>query len=149
MSVRRDGMTDEDRFRLLVVDDETRLREALMRALKGRGYEVTGAASFGDALRALRSTAFDLLLVDVNLPDATGWDILRLIRAGDHAVPVIVLSAMPPQTRLVRELRPDGVLHKPFPMDALFRLVERALIGESSATPGPETIGTDQVDLER
>lgn len=137
------------RPRLLVVDDETRLRETFMRALAGRGYDVTGAVSFSDAMRALRAEPFDLLLVDINLPDATGWDILRIIRAGDRSVPVIVLSAVPPQTTLVRELRPDGVLHKPFPIDALFRLVERTLNGEGQADrpasdPGDGYGGQDQ-----
>ena len=116
-----------DAARLLVVDDEERLRETFIRALAGRGYAVTGAASFGSALRELSSGTFDLLLVDINLPDGTGWDILRIIRAKGSAVPVIVLSAIPPQSTLVRELQPDGVLYKPFPMDALFRLIERAL----------------------
>lgn len=124
----RDGVVERPGgVRLLVVDDEARLRETFIRALTGRGYVVTGAESFGSAMRELYAGTFDLLLVDINLPDGTGWDILRIIRAKGSSVAVIVLSAIPPQATLVRELQPNGVLYKPFPMDALFRLVERTL----------------------
>ena len=125
--------------RLLVVDDEERLRQTFARALTGRGYAVTKAASHADAMRVLGSGTFDLLMLDINLPDATGWDVLRDLRATGRSLPTIVFSAVPPRTTLIREFRPDGVLHKPFPMDALFRLVERALAPghRSDSLPNP------------
>ncbi len=129
-----DGMAEQaGRARLLVVDDEERLRQTFARALTGHGYAVTQAASHADAMRILGSESFDLLLLDINLPDATGWDVLRDLRASGRSLPTVVFSAVPPKTSLVREFGPVGVLHKPFPMDALFRLVERTL-----GTPSPE-----------
>ena len=127
--------------RLLVVDDEERLRQTFARALTGRGYAVTEAASHADAMRVLGGGAFDLLLLDINLPDATGWDVLRDLRSAGRSLPTIVFSAVPPRTTLIREFRPDGVLHKPFPIDALFRLVERVLAAGPRPDPLPDPTG--------
>lgn len=121
--------------RLLVVDDEERLRQTFARALTGRGYAVTQAASHADAMRILGAESFDLLLLDINLPDATGWDVLRDLRAAGRSLPTVVFSAVPPKTALVREFGPVGVLHKPFPMEALFRLVERTVGTRSPGHP--------------
>lgn len=123
--------------RLLVVDDEERLRQTFVRALTGRGYAVTGAASHAEATRALGEEAFDLLVLDINLPDATGWDVLRDLEATGRGLPTIVVSAVPPRASLIREFRPAGVLHKPFPIDALFRLIERTLNREDQGDPEP------------
>lgn len=127
--------------RLLVVDDEERLRQTFARALTGRGYIVTEAASHADAMRVLGGGTFDLLLLDINLPDATGWDVLRDLRTAGRSLPTIVFSAVPPRTTLIREFRPDGVLHKPFPMDALFRLVERTLTAGARTDSLPDPPG--------
>ena len=76
---------------------------------------------------ALRTGApFDVLLLDVNLPDQTGWDVLRALE-GAHVPPVIVLTALRPTQHRLDEFRPAAVLLKPFPMDALVRLVGRVL----------------------
>ena len=124
--------------RLLVVDDEERLRQTFARALTGRGYDVTQAASHADAMRILSAESFDLLLLDINLPDATGWDVLRDLRAAGRSLPSIVFSAVPPKTARVREFGPVGVLHKPFPMDALFQLVERTVGARAHGDPVPD-----------
>lgn len=121
--------------RLLIVDDEERLRQAFARALTGRGYAVTQAASHADAMRILDAESFDVLLLDINLPDATGWDVLRDLRSAGRSLPTVVFSAVPPKTSLVREFGPIGVLHKPFPMDALFQLVERTVGAHSPDDP--------------
>jgi len=60
------------------------------------------------------------------LPDATGWDVLRRLQAAGRTMPAVIFSAIPPNAARVREFKPLGVLHKPFPLDALLRLVERA-----------------------
>jgi DNA-binding response OmpR family regulator len=51
---------------------------------------------------------------------------LRQLRTAGHELPVVVLSAVPPNPTRVREFKPFGVLHKPFPMDALLRLIRSA-----------------------
>lgn len=121
---------------ILLVDDETRLRQAIARSLTARGHRVDEARSCREALSAVSRQRYDLLLLDVNLPDATGWDVLRDLRASGASIPAVVLSAVPPSASRIREFRPLGVLHKPFPIDALLRLVRQA---EENATPAPNT----------
>ncbi len=119
-------MGTERTMSILVIDDEPRLRQAIARSLSGRGYLVDQAASCREAVEAATAKHYDLLLVDVNLPDATGWDVLRELSAAGVSIPAVVVSAVPPSATRVREFQPFGVLHKPFPMDALLRLVGMA-----------------------
>lgn len=77
------------------------------------------------AVAALAGTPVDLILLDINLPDGTGWDVLRWLAERDLAVPSIVISAVPPSGRRVKEFRPLAVLTKPFPIEAIHRLVEQ------------------------
>jgi DNA-binding response OmpR family regulator len=108
---------------ILLAEDEPRLRQTLARSLRGRDFEVTEAPTAAETIAAALARQFDLLLLDVNLPDATGWDVLRELRAAQRELPVVILSAVPPNPARVREFQPLGVLHKPFPIDALLRLI--------------------------
>jgi len=111
---------------ILLVDDEVRLRQTLARSLTARGHQVDEVATCQGAVAACRGRHYDLMLLDVNLPDATGWDVLRELAAAGRQVPTVMISAVPPSSRRVREFRPVAVLHKPFPMEALLRLVRSA-----------------------
>ena len=125
---------------ILLVKDEPRLRSTLVRSLQGRDFQVTEATTAAEAIAAASGGSFDLMLLDVNLPDATGWDVLRELRSAGRELPVVVLSAVPPNPTRMREFQPFGVLHKPFPIDALLRLI-RAACSESepdnSVSPAP------------
>lgn len=120
---------------ILLVEDELRLRRTLVRSLEGRGYHVVEAATAGAAVASALASDFAVMLLDVNLPDATGWDVLRQLRAAGCEAPVVVLSAVPPNPTRVREFRPLGVLYKPFPIDALLRLIRMAC-----GTPAPQEV---------
>jgi DNA-binding response OmpR family regulator len=111
---------------ILLVDDELRLRQALARSLTAHGHRVDQAGTCLEAIAAAERTTYDLLCLDINLPDATGWDVLRKLRANGRSMPAVVFSAIPPSASRVREFRPFGVLHKPFPIDALLGLVRQA-----------------------
>ena len=110
---------------ILLVDDEDRLRRTIARSLSARGYGVVEAGSCRQAVEAASTDQFDLMLLDINLPDATGWDVLRVLGERGHSLPTIVFSAVPPSAVRVREFRPFGVLKKPFPIDALLQVVRR------------------------
>ena len=73
---------------------------------------------------ALRSD-YDVLVLDINLPDAVGWNVLAALDAAARRPRTIVLSAVSPSAARVREFSPVSVLEKPFPIDALLRLIER------------------------
>ncbi len=62
---------------ILLVEDEPRLRQTLARSLAGRDFQVVEATTAAEAIAAATAGRFDLMLLDINLPDATGWDVLR------------------------------------------------------------------------
>jgi len=121
----------------LIVEDENPLRRILTLNLARRGDNVVEADTAEAALDALRAAAaaqqpFDLLLLDINLPDQSGWDVLRHLREDATLTTgpppaVIVMTAVRPHDRRIAEFHPNAVLLKPFPIDALLRLSERVL----------------------
>jgi DNA-binding response OmpR family regulator len=113
-------------MRILLVDDEPRLRQAIARSLTARGYHVTEAENAAMALSLADPGNVDLLVLDINLPDATGWDVLRTLKERGTSLRTVVFSAVPPTRSRIAEFAPFGVLHKPFPISALLSLVERA-----------------------
>jgi len=114
----------EPRYRrVLLVEDEAPLRMVIARNLVGRGVEVREAATVGEALAALRAEAPDLILLDINLPDRTGWDVLRDLKQRGVDIPTIVVSAVRVSQTRLDEFHPTAYLPKPFPIDALLRLV--------------------------
>jgi len=121
--------------RILVVEDEAGLRGIIARNLTARGYTVREAATVGEALAALNAELPDLLLLDINLPDRTGWDILRELAARGQQVPTVILSAVRVSPARLAEFRPLAYLPKPFPVEALLRLLNN---GESAAGAVPQ-----------
>lgn len=119
-------------MRILLVDDEQRLRSAIARSLSARGHTVSEAGDAKSALALAESQPVDLLILDINLPDATGWDVLRALKERKATVRTVVFSAAPPSRTRIAEFAPFGVLHKPFPIGALLSLVERAQVTEDS-----------------
>lgn len=123
--------------RILLVEDDEVLRELILRNLEIRGHEVCVAEDACAAIAHLRTTVFDLILLDICLPDQTGWDVLRVaqkegiispLKGNGHTgqLPVAVLSAVRIGPRRLQEFRPLAYLPKPFPMDALLRLAAEA-----------------------
>ncbi|HEU0114141.1 MAG TPA: response regulator [Thermomicrobiales bacterium] len=120
---------------ILLVEDEPHLRRALARSLASRGYAVDEAASRGEAVRAALARPPTLMLLDINLPDASGWDVLRDLAEQGRTTPTVIMSAAPPNPNRVREFAPFGVLTKPFPLDALLRFIRQLEPGAVAPTP--------------
>jgi two-component system OmpR family response regulator len=114
---------------LLVVDDEPFLREAVAASLRFLGFEVTTAENGAGALRLARSQPFDLLVLDVVLPDVDGFEIVRRIRRDGSQVPVIFLTAKDTQDDKVTGLAigGDDYMTKPFGLDELAARVRTVL----------------------
>ncbi len=109
--------------RVLVVEDEAPLRMIIRRNLEHRGVAVSEARTATEALAALESGDLpDLLLLDINLPDRTGWDVLRELHAGGRTPRTIVVSAVRISPEKLREFAVDAYLPKPFPIEALVRI---------------------------
>lgn len=119
--------------RILLVEDDDVLRSVIERNLSARGHEVTVAIDAQSALARLRAQSFDLMFLDINLPDQTGWDILRAAQAEGRfhtlikgKLPVVVLSAVRVGPQRLTEFHPLAYLPKPFPMEAILRLAVEA-----------------------
>jgi two-component system KDP operon response regulator KdpE len=115
--------------RVLVVEDEDRLRRALAINLKAHGYTVEAVADGTSALRAAATPPPpDLVIVDLGLPDMDGMDVVAGIR-GWSAVPIIILSARDSQWDKIDGLDTgaDDYLTKPFGMDELLARIRAGL----------------------
>ena len=114
-------MATQVKSRVLVVEDDEQLRRIITTNLVARGHDVRQASDASAALDALAEEQPDLLILDVNLPDRTGWDVLRDADLPDE-VRVLMLTAVPVSPRRLAEFRPVAYLPKPFPLEALLRL---------------------------
>lgn len=110
--------------RILIVEDEPTFRAIVVRNLRARGYEVREAATAKEAMAALSGKLPDILLLDLNLPDRSGWDVLRQLRAEKRSVPTVIVSAVRVSQERLDEFAPVAYLPKPFPLEALLRVVE-------------------------
>jgi two-component system, OmpR family, response regulator len=115
--------------RLLVVDDEATILELLSGSLRLAGFDVVTAASGAGAVRAAVSSQPDLVLLDVMMPDADGFEALRRIRSGGCEVPVIFLTARDEVADRVRgfALGGDDYLTKPFSLEELLGRIRAVL----------------------
>lgn len=123
-------------MKILLVEDEAALSDVIARNLRARGHDVRQAPTVEAAVLSLAEVWPDALILDVNLPDMTGWDILRRLSPADRArVGVVVISAAPLSQKRIEEFQPLRSLQKPFPMDALLRLLDDITPGRARA-PG-------------
>lgn len=126
--------------RIALVEDEEHLQKALAKILEQSNYTVLTADTAEEGVRVVLTEHPDVLLLDVNLPDDSGWSVLRQLALKGvtcRTLPTIVISAGQPSQRRIEEFRPMAFLPKPFPMDALKRLITEALTGETTpATSG-------------
>ena len=112
--------------RILVIEDERNSREGLRQWLTAKGYRVGTARDGWEALRAIKAQAWDLAIVDLDLPPVmdlalTGWDLVRILRAYDQRVAVLVVSAAEESAVRAKltELRVNGFLGKPIRLGQL------------------------------
>jgi DNA-binding response OmpR family regulator len=110
---------------VLVVEDERTLRDIVRLNLQARRYRVRAVETVEEALAAIAAQPPAVLLLDINLPDRSGWDVLRELRARGQHVPTIVVSAVRCSPARLDEFRPEAYLPKPFPLAALLDAVER------------------------
>ena len=123
-------------MKILVVEDEKGLREALIRTLSGEGYLADGAADGEEGYSMICSGLYDLVLLDIMLPVYDGLEVLRRIRKQKMDVPVIMLTARSTLEDKVggMDLGADDYLTKPFAMPELLariRMVSRRKAGNS------------------
>ena len=120
------GLRDES---ILVVEDEEPIRELVATALRFTGFEVETAGSGGAALAEARNASYDLMVLDVNLPDLDGFAVCRKLRGDGNQVPVVFLTARddPADLRAGFTGGGDDYVTKPFSLEELVLRIEAVL----------------------
>lgn len=140
---------------LLVVDDDARLRSLLQRFLTEQGFRVSTAGDANEARAALKSLAFDLIVLDVMMPGETGLELVDSLRRNRDEVPVLMLTARgDPDDRVAGfEAGADDYLAKPFdPRELAHRIrtiLRRAAVPVAAPTGGPVQLGQRWFDPDR
>ncbi|MGH9719003.1 MAG: response regulator [Bryobacteraceae bacterium] len=134
-------------MRILVVEDEKRIADFLCRGLQGAGYAVDAAPSGTNALDCVHSTDYDLVILDLMLPDMDGLTVLEKIRNRKTSPPVLILSARGAVDDRVKGLEQgaDDYLTKPFAFVELLARV-RALLRRGQ--PAPEKLQVDDLTVD-
>lgn len=123
-------------MRILIIEDETQLREQLRERLVGEAYMVDTAADGEDGLYQASEFPYDLAIVDLGLPGLPGLDVIRRLREGGSRLPILVLTARSKWEEKVAGLEAgaDDYLVKPFHMEELLARV-RALLRRAAGAP--------------
>ena len=113
---------------VLIVDDEDLLARALRRVLEANGYRVRTVTNGNAAFEAIRQEPFDVILSDIQMPGMTGIDLLRIVRAYDLDVPVLLMTGAPTIETAMEAVSLGALQYiaKPVPNDVLLSGVERA-----------------------
>ena len=121
--------------RILVVDDDTGIRQLNTGALIRSGYHVDAAADGAAAWEALSADSYDLMITDHNMPKVSGVELLKKLRAARMVVPVIMATGTLPKEESTRYpwLQPAATLLKPYTVEEMLRTVKKVL-GEAEST---------------
>jgi DNA-binding response OmpR family regulator len=126
-------------MRILVVEDEERLRGILLRGLKAEGFVVDGVSTVQNALEHVKASSYDLVILDLKLPDGSGTMLLRHIRQLRQKVPVLILTASAGIDSKIENFQAgaDDYLTKPFALAELTIRVQALL---RRKPPAPDSI---------
>jgi two-component system response regulator MprA len=138
-----------ERVRILIVDDDRALRDALRRALVLAGYETVPVASGAEALAEAASAAPDAVVLDIGLPDIDGLEVCRRLRGSGNRVPVLMLTARDAVADRIDGLDAgaDDYLVKPFDVGELQARL-RALLRRNGANGDPSSLSFQELRLD-
>ncbi len=144
----------QKKYSILLVEDEENLQEALKLNLELEGYEVSSSYDGAEALKMLRQEHFDLIILDVMLPELDGIAVVENIRLQNIPIPVLILSARNSSADRVLGLKKgaDDYLTKPFNLEELLLRVDKLIKKNeriSTKAPLPEVyeFGKNRIDF--
>ena len=117
-----------NQYKLLIIEDDTDLREGLSFSFSGDGYDITEVGTKREGLREIEKGEYDIVLLDCNLPDGTGFELCKEVRSYSN-VPIIMLTARDTELDEIKalELGVNDYLSKPFSLGVLKARMKRIL----------------------
>lgn len=119
----------QGQLKILVIDDDPSIRNMLAIVLKKSGFDVTCTESGKTALEKLKKETFDLVISDIKMPDISGIDLLKKIKAISPEIPVIMITAFASANDAVEAMKlgAEDYVTKPFSLDELKIIIDRAI----------------------
>jgi len=147
-------MSPEKNISILLVEDEENLHEALKLNLELEGYNVTSAYDGAAALKAVDAEYFDLIILDVMLPEMDGISVAETVRISNNEVPILILSAKSSSADRVLGLKKgaDDYLTKPFNLEELLLRVHKLIdknkkLQDKSSVGNSYSFGNNVIDF--
>ena len=144
----------EKKFSILLVEDEENLHEALKLNLELENYEVTGTFDGANALKLVQQEHFDMIILDVMLPEIDGITVCETIRLNNLDIPILILSAKNSGADRVLGLKKgaDDYLTKPFNLEELLlrvnKLIKKSeLLSKKQPLPDVYEFGKNKIDF--
>jgi two-component system chemotaxis response regulator CheY len=118
-------MTEATMAPILVVEDDTDIRETIAAILEMEGYAVELASNGEEAITVVANQTPSLVLLDMRMPVLDGWGFARVLRERGVSVPIIVMTAAQDAGRWAREIGAQGYIAKPFDLGDLLSQVQQ------------------------
>ena len=124
-----------EKYKILIVEDDVDLREGLSFSFSGDGYDVTETGTKKDGLQEIVDGGYDIVFLDCNLPDGTGFELCKEVRSYSN-IPIIMLTARDTEMDEIKalELGVNDYLSKPFSLGVLKARMKRILQEKSEST---------------
>ena len=120
---------------ILVIDDDKDVCEMLMKNLTYEGYRVETSSTGGDGIKEIKRGKYDIVILDLRLPDIPGEEVLKKIKEFDSHISVIILTAYPSVETAVHTMKNDAIdyISKPFQITQLKRLLDKHLLKKATS----------------
>ncbi|HLH52356.1 MAG TPA: response regulator [Verrucomicrobiae bacterium] len=113
---------------IMVLDDDEHIRQSLQKLLKAEGYDVVLTAEGTGALDELVRNKVDLLLLDLNLPNESGWDIFERVTSSNPLLPIIIITGKAKQKEVAVAAGVGALMQKPLDIPLLLRTISELLV---------------------
>lgn len=137
-------------YQILLVEDDKLIAKALTMSLRYKGFEVSSCETIREGMDTFLAKSFDLILLDVNLPDGNGMDLCREIRRKNETIPILMLTAKADEESAVSGLEggADDYIRKPYGVAELAARMKR-LLERRTKSPLPLRFGPLRVDVSK
>ncbi len=115
------------RKRILIADDDAAVREALGRALESENYDVVFAKSGCETISKFLAVPYDLVLLDLNMPNTDGWEAFDWLSKLHPLMPVVIITAMPNQYPQALRCGIDALMEKPLDLPLLLETIKNLM----------------------